>query len=645
MKRICFLLISLCFVPSLFAQTLFTYGNSPVDKAEFMRAYNKNKVAVADKEKSLREYLDLYTRFKLKVRAALDLRLDTMQQLQYDLQNFRSQVDESYMNNEKAVSQLVDEAFERSQKDIHVVHFYIEINAKMNPADTLNAWKAIKELQERLRSGVVDYEDLAANITKKYVPVKQSDIGFITVFSLPYDYEKLLYALKPGETSNPYRSSKGLHVFKVMEERKGAGKWRIAQILLAFPPGENAAYLGALESKADSVYALLQKGQDFSAMVKQVSNDKLTYMSGGEMPEFGTGKFDYIFEKEVFKLSRDGEISRPFASPYGIHIVKRLKQTQIPIEKDANYLYELKQKVLQDARINGAKERFVKEIMSKVIYKRNAKLIDADLYRYADSVAHLDPDNPIRNFPINDKIVLSFEKGTAKGIDWLNFVRTYTNNTELYHGEKNGALFSKFISTSVLDYYKKHLEEYNADFRYQMEEFKEGNMLFEIMEKKIWGNASNDSTGLLKQYNEHKKNYLWASSASVILYNASSLNSANEAIIALKKGKPWKKIVEEANNTLQADSGRYEISQLPLPAGVNAIPGLITDPVVNPADGTASFIKIEKIYAEGLQRNFEEARGLVINDYQNILEEKWIDELKKKYPVKINEVVFQSLLK
>ncbi len=645
MKRICFLLISLCFVPSLFAQTLFTYGNIPVDKAEFLRAYNKNKVAVANKEKSLREYLDLYTRFKLKVRAAMDQRLDTMQQLQYDLQNFRSQVDESYMNNEKALGQLVDEAFERSQKDIHVVHFYIEINAGMSLADTLNAWKAIKEVQEKLRSGNVDYEEMAASITKKYVPVKQSDLGFITVFSLPYEYENLLYGLKIGETCSPFRSSKGLHVLKVIEERKSAGKWRIAQILFAFPPGDHATYLIALQSKADSVYTLLQQGQDFSDVAKQVSNDKLTYMSGGEMPEFGTGKFDYLFEKEVFKLSGDGEISKPFVSPYGIHIVKRLKRTPIPTEKDANYLYELKQKVLHDPRINGAKERFVKEIMSKVMYKKNTKLTDADLYRYADSVAHLDPDNTIRNFPINDKIVLIFEKGTAKGIDWLNFVRSYTNNTELYHGEKNAALFDKFISTSVLEYYKKHLEEYSTDFRYQMEEFKEGNMLFEIMEKKIWGNASTDSAGLMKQYNEHKKNYLWAASASVILFNAASMNKANETIRLLKNGKPWKKIVEEANNTLQADSGRYEISQLPLSAGVKAVPGLITDPVVNPADGTASFIKIEKIYEEGLQRNFEEARGLVINDYQNILEEKWIDELKKKYPVKINELVFQSLLK
>ena len=543
MKRIYLLLICICVVPSLFAQTLFTYGNMPVEKSEFVRAYNKNKVTITDKEKSLREYLDLYIKFKLKVKAAMDIRLDTLQQLKYDLQNFRSQVDESYMNNEKALDQLVDEAFERGQKDIRVQHFFIAIDDKMSPADTGKAWKAMKELHEKLSTGAVNYEGMVNDISNKYLSVKQSDIGFITVFSLPYDYENLIYGLRPGETGNPYRSRNGLHIFKVIEERKSAGRWRIAQILLAKPPGDQSPV--SLQDKADSIYAALQKGEDFAKMAKQVSDDKLTYLNGGEMPEFGTGKFDNLFEKEVFNLSRDGEVGRPFSSSYGYHIVKRIKQTPVPTVKEANYMYDLKQKVMQDQRINGAKEKFVKEIMGQVGFRRNVKVTDAELFRYADSVKHFDADIPIKKFPVSDKVVLSFTKSSLKGIDWLNFVRDYTNNNSVYKGESNPALLSKFISTSCLEYYKKHLEEYNVDFRYQMEEFKEGNMLFEIMEKKIWGNASNDSMGLLKHYDAHRKNYLWSASASVILFNCATLASANESIAALKSGKSWKKIVED----------------------------------------------------------------------------------------------------
>lgn len=196
-----------------------------------------------------------------------------------------------------------------------------------------------------------------------------------------------------------------------------------------------------------------------------------------------------------------------------------------------------------------------------------------------------------------------------------------------------------------MDYYKKHLEDYNTDFRYQMEEFKDGNVLFEIMERNIWGKAANDVGGLQKYYTENKSRYLWAASANIVLFNCTTKTIADEARVALKNGKDWKKIAEDANNNIQADSGRFELSQIPVTIDSKSAEGYITETIINPVDGTASFAKLIKHYDANLQRNFDEARGLVINDYQNILEEKWISDLKKKYPVKVNEPVFQSLLR
>ncbi|HMK03964.1 MAG TPA: hypothetical protein VK489_07235, partial [Ferruginibacter sp.] len=203
----------------------------------------------------------------------------------------------------------------------------------------------------------------------------------------------------------------------------------------------------------------------------------------------------------------------------------------------------------------------------------------------------------------------------------------------------------KFISVITLEHYKKNLEQYNTDFRYQLQEFKEGNVLFEIMERNVWGSASGDTEGLLKYYNENQKKYFWAPSANIILFNASNKTVADAARTALLGGKDWKKIIEEGANAIQADSGRFELSQLPLGIDGKLKVGTVTEPVVNPQDGTVSFAKIIKQYDGNLQRSYEEAKGLVINDYQNLLEEKWINELRKKYPVKVNEAVFQTLLK
>lgn len=646
MKSIVLLLILAVNFSSLFAQPLFTYGNNAVGKEEFLRAYNKNKNTTDDKAKALTEYLDLYAKFKLKVKAARDIKLDTLPQLTSDLQNFRSQIDETYMNNENALNELINEAFIRSQQDLHVIHFFAALDSKTSAADSVKATKAMQEVYTDLVSGKTDYENIAAATAAKYAKVKIADLGYITVFSVPYEYENIIYGLKNGQANKPYRSKNGLHIFKLVGERKGMGKWRIAQILLAIPPGDAALNNKLLQQKADSIYLKLQEGADFAELAKQYSDDKLTYLSGGLMPEFTTGKFEPAFENVVFTLTKDGEVSKPFATQYGFHIVKRLGVQPVQSNKaDAVYLYEIKQKVVQDSRINFAKELFTKSVVQQISYKKNAAVKDAELFRYADSIAANPAANAAKIFPVSKKVIYSTAKSSIKGADWLNFIKEYKTNPEIYKGESNTALLEKFVSVKSLEYYRTHLENYNPEFKYQMEEFKEGNMLFEIMERKVWSAASADSAGLLKYYNEHKNKYLWAESAEVIIFSCPTKKSADESMASLQAGKNWKKIAEESNNTIQADSGRFELAQIALSDGFLPTAGMITPVAVNPTDGTAGFVKILNLHPANQQRSFEEARGLVINDYQNVLEEKWIEALKKKYPVKVNEKVFQSLIK
>ena len=193
------------------------------------------------------------------------------------------------------------------------------------------------------------------------------------------------------------------------------------------------------------------------------------------------------FENEVLKLTKDGEVSKPFATAFGIHILKRISVKPTPTDKtDASYRYEIKQKVLQDSRVNNVKELFAKSVLKLVAYKRNIAVKDAELFRYADSV-YINPGGyETKKFPLNNKIVYSIAKNTLTGTDWLSFIREYKTNPELYKGESNAELLEKFVSLKSMQYYKDNLENYSPEFRYQMEEFKEGNLLFEIMERKVW---------------------------------------------------------------------------------------------------------------------------------------------------------------
>ncbi|MEP6583708.1 MAG: peptidylprolyl isomerase [Ginsengibacter sp.] len=625
------------------SQALFTYGSNAVTKDEFLKAYNKNKAVTASKEEALRDYLDLYIKFKLKVQAAKELKLDTLPSLEADLQNFRSQIEDGYLKDNSEVDILTDEAYNRSKKDIHTSHFYVAIDTKMQPADTLKAYKAINETYDELKKGKANYEDILAEIKEEIAPVQGNDLGFITVFTLPYEFESIVYNLKPGEISKPYRSKKGWHIFKNEEQRPAVGKIKVAQILFAVPAGNNVLRDHA-KQVSDSVYRALKSGEDFSKLATKYSDDKMTYMNGGVMPEFGVAKYDGGFENIAFSLKKDGDISEPFQTEYGYHILKRLSLSPIPADKnDETFMYNLKQEVLNDNRIETAKEKFLKEILRKTGFKKNNNISEDALWKVTDSFTLA--NKKIASGNVNDKAVLfSFNNKKVTVGDWLQYAKRMKDNTQASNTSSYSDLLKNYVSISASENYRNRLENFSEDFRYQLKEFKEGNMLFEIMERNVWSKASADSAGLLKYYDQHKVNYVWGVSADAVLYSCANATIAKNAIEQIEKGRSWKDVMSENPTQIQSDSGRYELGQIPVVERTNFTAGLVTAPVTNSSDGTTVFAQVIKLYPADQQRNFEDARGLVINDYQTFLEQKWIDSLKKKYPVKVNDKVFHSLL-
>ena len=641
MKKLFLLTVFSLLFSIAYCQTLFTYGNHTVSKDEFLRAYNKNKTVTADKEQAMKDYLDLYIKFKLKVQAAKDMRLDTLPSLQSDLQNFRTQIENNYLQDDNEVDALVNEAFNRSQKDIHVQHFYVSINSKMLPADTLKLYKAINEAYDELKKGGTNYDEIVSEIKEKIAPLEGSDLGWITVFTLPYEFENIVYNLKPGQVSKPYRSKKGWHIFKNEEERPAVGKIKIAQILFAVPAG-NIGMRDHAKQMADSVYKALKSGADFGQLAKQYSNDRRTYMNNGIMPEFGVATYDGGFEKVAFSLKNDSDISEPFQTEFGYHIIKRLSRSPIPENKsDVAYMANLKQEVLADSRIASAKEKFLKDVLVKTGYKKNNAINEKDLWTVTDTFSLSNKKIAAGN--VNENTILfSFNNAKVKVGDWMQYIRSVKTAYAAHAEQTHDELYKNYVSVAAIENYKNRLENFNPEFKYQLQEFKDGNMLFEVMERKVWSKASADSVGLGQYYNEHKTNYKWNASADAVLFSCSNEAAAKTATEEINKGKSWKDLVKD-NSQVQADSGRYELSQIPVKTKTDFAAGMVTEPVVNSGDGTTIFSLIIKTYPGDQQRSFTDARGLVINDYQNLLEKKWVEELKKKYPMVVNEKVFQSI--
>jgi peptidyl-prolyl cis-trans isomerase SurA len=344
-------------------------------------------------------------------------------------------------------------------------------------------------------------------------------------------------------------------------------------------------------------------------------------------------------------LSKDGAVTKPFQTSHGWHIVKRVSLKPVVTDpNDKNYHYELEQRIVTDNRWRHSHDF----IYNKVRQKPGVKIFtydEAALWNMSDSVLDHVPmtsgwaiqaHTPL--FAIGDSI---YDANM-----WVTYANTYRYKQDGTGPKPWEQVRKEWIENSMLTWYRDHLEEYNSDFAAQMTEFREGNLFFEIMQEEVWNKAQNDSAALRVLYDQNKGKYLWKQSADAVLFFCSDMNTANTVYDRLKANpNNWQKIVAEYTDKVIADSARYEWEQIPNLNKMSPKKGMLTAPLLNSADNTASFAFIMNVYPNPTQRSFVEARGLVINDYQDVLEKKWDEQLRKKYPVVINDKVLEDISK
>jgi peptidyl-prolyl cis-trans isomerase SurA len=246
----------------------------------------------------------------------------------------------------------------------------------------------------------------------------------------------------------------------------------------------------------------------------------------------------------------------------------------------------------------------------------------------------------------SETALFNIGKKTVKVSDWISYAQTFRYKPDGSGVKPYPQIWDEFSQSMAIDYYQAHLEDFNEDFRQQINEFKEGNLFFEIMQREVWGPAQTDTNALMEYYKANVSKYNWKPSVDAIIFYATDLASARIFSAELKKSPAnWQSLVSNFSEKISADSARFENGQIPNAGNTTLKPGTITSPVVNKADNTASFAYIIRNHDKGETRSFAEAKGLVINDYQNDLEQSWIAVLKKKYPVSVEKKVVDDLVR
>lgn len=663
MKRIIIYAVSVLLCGILNAQVnddvLLTVAGEKITKTEFLNVYKKNNIKgdVMDK-KSLDEYLNLYINFKLKVKEAEEQKLDTFSSFKNELAGYRKQLAQPYLTDKQVDEDIVREAYDRQQWDIRASHILIKLSKDALPEDTLIAYKKIMKIRDRLLKG----EDFATvcketsddpSARDREEPDSKSifkgnggDLGYFSVLDMIYPFEEAAYNTKVGSVSLPVRTDYGYHLIKVVDRKPAMGRVVAAHIFIEVPKDAKPEALASYKTKIDEAYAKLKGGAKFEDVVNEYSDDKGSAAKGGVLQEFGVNRMVPEFIQAIAKLNNIGDYSEPVQTVYGWHIIKLIGRT--PVKSFEEEKAQLKSRIIKDSRSNKSKESVINRIKTEYGFKENPGAIN-DFYTVVDSTI------------FEGKWDMASAAGLTKNMFTLGDKSYTQQDFAKYIGSKQGKRskmkvkpfindrYTSFIEESCIQYEDGKLEQKYPEFKSLMKEYRDGIMLFELTDKKVWSKAIQDTTGLQEFYEKNKANYMWDERLDASIFTCNNEETAKNTRKLLKNyenGKItemdiYKKINTDSLPFLKIERKKFSKKDNPIIDGTPWEKG-VTENISK--DNKVIFVVKHNVVPPE-PKLLKEAKGLITADYQNYLEEEWIKQLRSKYPYEVNQRVFESLLK
>lgn len=630
---------------------LFTVNGKPVTVSEFRYIYTKTNQDKADfSEASLRDYMDLYIKFKLKVQKARDMQLDTVASLKSELDGYRRQLANSYLVDKEVTERLIHETYDRMLQDVNISHIFVASdrnNAKA--ADSLKAYNRAMNLLKIVNSGV-PFEKVAADSSEdRSAKENKGNLGFVTAM-LPdgyYAMEKAIYSAQKGTVVGPVRSNTGYHLVKVNDFRPARGEVEVAQILLRKDKSPEKNTIQRM--RIDSIYTLLKGGASWDDVAARFSEDKVTAAKAGYIGFFGINRYQRSFEDATFALEKDGDFTAPVETSLGWHIIKRISRR--PIGNFETVKRALTERIKRDSRSEISKQSMIERIKKESRFQEYPEVLEKWSARQADSVFLTfkwkpDPAKPKDVlFRFNDNTVFTvadFEEYSLKtGRDRMRGVGLPMNETIQ-------RLYKSWADDVTMQFEESQLDKKYPDFRSLMREYEEGILLFEALKMNVWDKANNDTLGLEQYFKANLGDkYKWEERARVSIYTMKTDDpKAAEKVREMASKKPAAEVLKKMNKKAEVVTVMEKLYEKGKNKDLGAFwsTGAVTSVKSDASTKTSYFLKIEEIVPPA-PKVLSEARGYAVADYQDFLEKRWIEELRQKYAVQVNEEAFKTLVK
>ncbi|GAB4333768.1 MAG: hypothetical protein OHK0038_10130 [Flammeovirgaceae bacterium] len=732
-----------------------TIGNQNIELEEFEYLYKKNFAnnEVAYSQQSLNDYLKLFVAFKLKVQEAYSLKIDQSPNFQREFQSYQKQLARPYLTDREYSDRILKETYERMQQEINASHILVLVSENALPKDTLAAYQKIVALRNRIVNNNEDFNQVAFEASEDpSAKNNKGNLGYFTAMQMVYPFENVAYNTPVGKVSDVVRTKFGYHLVKVHQKRPFSGFVTVAHIMIRANDGMNPEDIADAEKKIKEIKQQLDTGADWDALCRQFSEDFFTKDRGGVMQEFTVGLLPESFTEASFQIQEKGKISDVVRTPYGFHIIKLIDKK--PLKSFELMLPELKERISKDERSEIPQKYFIEKLKKENNFKENLKNKEYALQQMTKDSSLLKGEwKPLIDKKIRPLFTLNNK--TYQVIDFfLDAEKKQTAQPNNITVEQfANLLYQDFVNRTVLGNEEAQLENKYPAYKNLLKEYKEGLMLFQIMEDSVWNFATKDEEGLKNFFEQNKENYRWKERAEVSIYNCAHDSIFKAVKFWLDNGKfPIKKNIypekiifpfnqkdlttgmQKSFDTtivtmIQNPDFSLHLQATHLPKEKSGISDerlkALKEYLINQGvmENQLVFSKIEKFEGKinkkdknggwitcslwgnsisSLENEFNnqnplalqiingkfekgdnslvdkvlwekgryemandnrlqlvviyqvlppqnkemsEAKGTLISDYQSFLEKSWVERLKKKYPVVVNEEVFKSLVK
>lgn len=564
-------------------------GDEPIYASEFRFAYEKN---LTDTDSAytlahLKNYLDLYLNFKMKVLYARQQGIDTTEAFLREFRTYEEQLARPYLRDQRTIDSLAKQAYARMQEEISASHILVALPEDATPQDTLKAYERLMRIREEIVVQGADFgtmarrysDDPSATSNKGY-------LGYFTALQMVYPFENMAYSTPVGEVSPIFRTQYGYHILKVHDRRPNSGKVQVAHIMLRVPKGGSEIDSMKVVARIQDIYRRLQAGEDWNTLCRQYSEDINSKNKGGELPAFSVGSTLPEFEEVAFSLREPGQISEPFATAYGWHIIRLIRRQAVePYEVLEDFI---KRKVSRDSRSRVSEAMLYKRLRAEnqlQIQRRTLQQLSA----YIDSsllVAQWQPSAVPAALQKKELFRLSHPKVSQVALylvrDFIDYVVRKQQPQKFY--TPSGyfeVLFERYVDEQVLAFERAHLAEKYPEYGHLLREYREGMLLFQVMTEKVWRRAIDDTLGIRLYWQAHQDRYRFPDRLHALILSASDASDLQKAVRLIESGKGGYPVSEPI--VLEYAFKQTQLSRDMLPVLDRAVSLLLSD---------------EKLYAE-----------------------------------------------